>query len=127
MTEMYLTPGWVILGAESPDNHPDRRVTVVASQKLTQAELVKRLPEYARHLKYEPVGMTAEIKPEPWDLTMVLEDLTVVMAPTYAEALQRLFTAWSPDVREAVSSPRTSGRSDMIEAKPLGWPFGGDS
>ena len=83
MSESVIFPsGWVLFGYGISDGS----VVILASKEMSEAEL--------RVLEPPAVG--------PWSLisrlSMDLRRYVLTHAPTYGEALRRLFDFWDPDV-----------------------------
>jgi len=103
MTEpAYQELQWVISGGATPDG----QVQIIASKTIDQRRsgLDMKYPNRSRHFDpyYNPyLDPYGEAGWTEWDyreytLTVGIREFVIVVAPTYQEALQRLFTHWTP-------------------------------
>lgn len=99
-THEPMHPEWVILGI---DCGPD--VMVLGSTKLSHAELTQEWEAHEEYFANMILGGPYTLKHS--DLTMRMREFTIVIAPTYAEALQKLFGGgFNPDERKAIDPPQ---------------------
>lgn len=91
-------PEWVMLGIENPAGG----VFLLASDRMTRAELQREAysDNYLHPRLYSPPEMRPTIQ-----LRAEMLGYTWVQAPTYQEAIRKLFTTWSPPERTRRALP----------------------
>lgn len=96
MTRMYLgkRPDWVMLGVPQKDDG----VAVLASTKLTRAELEEKFDAF-----YDDWTMGfMHIDPRRFTVSVEMTTFIVVFAPDYATALAELLGEWKPERTEQI-------------------------
>lgn len=99
---MWTRPDWVILGADAGDG----RVTVIASDKLDEAEL-RSIFDYSRDV-WPPTSMAHERR-TTFELEVKMPTYVWVTGTTYEEALRTLFQRWGPKRTEHPEVPMQPG------------------
>jgi hypothetical protein len=90
---------WVILGVTASNGS----VLVMASTDLTEAELASERLDNLHESNYRLGYYTPHGRPAVWEhkLTVTMKSYVQITAPTYAEAMAKLFGEWTP-----AASPR---------------------
>lgn len=88
-------PEWMIYGMAVDDpKHPDIHVALYASNRLSVVDMERIFrPDYFIY----PNGSVFAPTVEYIRLTAVMWKCVVIYAPTYVEALARLFNTWKPE------------------------------
>jgi hypothetical protein len=101
-------PDWVMIGASTPGGG----VILMASQRLTQAELETAL-EWERD-EWSHYERSPRLAQRQFRLTADLLEYVVIVADSYEEAFQRLWETWTPEAarREQIDRHPRIGGSD---------------
>jgi hypothetical protein len=90
-------PDWIMLGAPLPVPEPGKRVMVIASQTLHEAQVAAALEHVISGHPWEPLGSRYNIFAKAFEMTAIMRDIQMAVGDTYGEAMQTILQRWSPD------------------------------
>jgi hypothetical protein len=115
---VFLRPDWILVGVPmSGPRKPDEQVMVIASNSLTQGELITTSKDASDYYGYYG-ELFPRFGPPEYNLTVKFNSFVMTMGANYADAVSALFRDWSPDSKVAIGEDNKAIEQGKVEIEP---------